>query len=314
MRAIVLFFWAGQIFLTLLFSSNVLAKEASGDSQKIQILTTIKPITILVYAIAKDKADIEQLIPDFASVHDYSFKPSDLKKVSNATIVFRIDEHLEALLNPVFKLLPNSTPLISLAEDENILLLPASNKDNNKKVHAHEHEHGNTDLHIWTSPQNAIIMAKNITKVLSEVDLKNASIYQKNLSSLISNINKTAEKISDELIKVKNKKYIVFHNSWQYFQKSFGLQKPFIMSLNESITPRIKSIRKARKSIQKLKPSCVFSGPHIADSRVKTLIEGFSLNTATIDALASDTPIDEDAYTNWLKSMNQQILTCLQNM
>jgi len=311
MRAIVLFFLFSQMFLTLLFASNALAKEASGDSQKIQIITTIKPITMLAYAIAKNKADIEQLIPDFASVHHYSFKPSDLRKINNANVIFRIDEHLETFLNPAFESLAESTLLISLAEDEEILLLPVPSKEQSKKEHNLGHAHGNTDMHIWTSPQNAIAMAQLITATLSNIDPSNATNYQNNFNTLKEKINRVSAEISQELIAVKNRKYVVFHNSWQYFQKSLGLQKPIIIALHEDITPSVKSIRETLHKIKYIKPSCVFSDPQVTDIRVTTLIEGSNLNTIKIDALASGYAVNEDAYINWLKDMKKRILGCL---
>jgi len=311
MRAIVLFFLTAQIFLASLFPSNALAQDFTKNSNKIRILTTIKPITILVYAIAKNKAEIKQLIPDFASIHDYSFKPSDLRKIDQAEVIFRIDEHMEAMLNPVFDLLPKAIPLISLAEEGNILLLPRASKGSQPKEHNHGHEHGNTDLHIWTSPQNAIIMAQEIASVLSKIDPKNATHYKNNFHTLKLKIAKTAANIGQKFIAVKNKKYVVFHNSWQYFQKSFGLPKPIVIALHESITPGVKSIRETRNKVQRVKPSCVFADPHVSDARVRTLVEGFDINNANIDVLASGYFVDEDAYINWLKSMEQTILGCL---
>lgn len=300
-----------QIFLTSLFPSIVSAQTVTKNPHKIRIVTSIKPVTLLVFAITKNTAEIKQLIPDFASIHDYSFKPSDLKKIDQADIIFRVDEHMEAMLNPVFDRLPKEIPLISLAERGNILLLPMSTKGDKQQGHNHGHQHGNTDLHIWTSPQNAIIMAQEITVALSKLDPKNANNYKNNLQSLTSEITKTATKIARNLTAVKNKKYVVFHNSWQYFQKSFGLPKPIIIALHESITPGVKSIRETRVKIKKIRPSCVFADPHVSDARVRTLTEGFDINDANIDVLASGYLVDDNAYINWLKSMEQQILGCL---
>lgn len=307
MRAIVLFNLICQLFLASI-SSNLFAEE----SQKIQVLTTIKPITMLVYAITKDKAEVKQLIPDFTSAHDYSLKPSDLEKIDKAKVIFRIDEHMETLMNPIFALLPSTTKLVSLADDDNILLFPTSLEERGKKGHGHGHQHGNMDLHIWTSPQNAIEIAKIITKTMAELDEDNSKVYENNFKELKLKINRTAVAINEELFVLKKKDYVVFHNSWQYFQKSFSLKLPIIIAMKENITPGVKGIREVRQKIKTIKPTCLFSDPHVSESKIKTIIEGFIINETEIDVLASKFyPVNEDTYINWLKSVKDKILMCL---
>ena len=77
--------------------------ESQFEQNKLQIVTTIKPLQAIVTAISADIADSHQLIPDSASPHSYSFKPSDIRKVKRANVIFRIDEHLEVMLSPVFE-------------------------------------------------------------------------------------------------------------------------------------------------------------------------------------------------------------------
>lgn len=306
MRAIALFFLTGSVILSTLFN-QVLAQ----DSSRVQVLTTIKPITMLVYAIAKDKAEIKQLIPDFSSAHDYSLKPSDLEKIDQAKVVFRIDEHMEVLLNSAFELMPSSTPLVSLAEDDAIFLLPISMNEHKNQRPSHGHQHGNTDMHIWTSPQNAIKMAKMITKTLSRIDPNNSQDYENNYTLLRASINRAAEAINEDLVVFRKKKYLVFHNAWKYFQKSFSLQEPIIVALQENINPGAKSIHDVRKKIETIQPACIFSDPHVSPSRVDTIIEGFEMKTAEIDVLASAYPVDEYTYIDWLMGMKKRIMGCL---
>lgn len=265
---------------------------------------------MLVYAIAGDVANVSQLIPDYASVHNYSLRPSDVRRVNNAQVIFRIDDHMEAMLNTVFDKLPKSSTLISLAEESDIHLSPLSALTK-KNESTHAHQHGNVDLHIWTSPENAIKMAKTITKTLISSDPQHAKIYQQNAQVLIVNIIKQSEKIDKELSIVRDTPYIVFHNSWRYFQHQFKLKKPAIIALNEGFIPGVKSIRKTRKHIRNSKSACIFSDPSVSASRVAILTEGYKIKKVEIDSLASGIKLDKNAYVNWMKTMQKKVTGCL---
>ena len=306
MRVFVFFNLFFQLFLASL-SSNISAEE----SHKIQILTTIKPITMLVYAITKDKADIKQLIPDFTSVHDYHLTLLDLEKVDQANVIFRIDENMELLLNSAFELLPSSTPLVSLAKNENILLLPMAVEERSKKRNRKKPQ--NMDLHIWTSPQNALEIAKTITRTMVKVDPENSQEYENNLKAFQVNIRRTMLAIHQELLAVKKKEYVIFHNSWQYFQKSFSLKLPIIVAMQENILPSEKAIQEVRQKIKKIQPVCLFSDRHISESKIGEITKGFFINALDIDVLANRIyPVDEYSYANWLINMKNQVINCLE--
>lgn len=99
--------------------------EQTETSQALQIVTTIKPVQSIVLAILGDQLQGRvtsfQLIPDYLSPHDASFKPSDIRQVTQADIIFRIDEHMEVMLNP---LLENyHQKVVSLADTEGVKLI-----------------------------------------------------------------------------------------------------------------------------------------------------------------------------------------------
>ena len=292
--------------------------SACGDStnnlnsakHKLQIISTIKPIQAIVLAIAGEHAQSEQLIPDYASPHNYSFKPSDIRKVKNADVVFRIDEHMESQLNAVFESLENSAKLISLAEVKGMKLLQSNDSHPDHKENNDAHEiNENIDFHIWTSPKNAEIIAKVIADSLSKLDSKNEVFYQQNLKKFTESLKIESEKIRLLLTKHQDQEYIVFHNSWQYFANDFGLQKPFIVDLHEGISSGAKTVGKIRTQIEKDNIHCVFYDSSISKERLKLLTN--NINTSQIDVLAKKIETKQDTYIRWLSQLATQVDTCL---
>ncbi|MEP2616520.1 MAG: zinc ABC transporter substrate-binding protein [Marinomonas sp.] len=62
------------------------------------IVTSISPVSMIVTAIAGDRADVQQIVTNSASPHDYAMRPSDLRKISNADAVVWVGESLESFL------------------------------------------------------------------------------------------------------------------------------------------------------------------------------------------------------------------------
>jgi zinc transport system substrate-binding protein len=80
------------------------------------------------------------------------------------------------------------------------------------------------DEHVWTSPQNAILIVKAINTALCEADPANADFYRQNTAEYIEELAKldTAFK---EVVAVAKRKTIVFADRFpfRYFADAYGL-------------------------------------------------------------------------------------------
>ena len=297
--------------LTACGGGDSVDKNNKKVEAKLQVITSIKPVQAIVLVIAGDNVQSEQLIPDYASPHNYSFKPSDIRKVKKADVVFRIDEHMETQLNAVFESLETETKLISLAEVKGLKLLESADSHNEHGNENHEnHEnHENLDFHIWTSPKNALVIANVVTETLSELDPKNAKIYQGNFKKFKDLLKIESNSISAKLEKYQSSPYIVFHNSWQYFANEFGLQKPIVVDIHEGVSSGAKTVSEIREKINKDNIRCVFYDASISEARLKLLTE--KVNIAKIDVLAYGIEMNQSAYINWLKQLAKRVEGCL---
>ena len=315
MRHIVLY------FVVLGILSVFISRVASAEpyKTKIKVLSSIKPVQSIVLAIGGEHVVSDQLIPDYASPHTYAFKPSDIRKIKKADIIFRIDEHFEAMLNPIFENITDQSKIVSLADNPQIHFLPAAGGHS----HADKNEHGvveekhesdhqeKRDMHIFTSPANVLLMAKVIAESLSQLEPNKKALYEKNLQAFINAVNQKSEEIKQDLKSVNKTPYFVFHNSWQYFGEFFGLQKPEVLNLHEGITAGVKKIMESRQEIIKNDVHCVFSDPSVSNAKVNTLTKDLNIKTIKIDILQSRLTLDSATYLNWLESMRTDIKACL---
>ena len=69
------------------------------SDNRFTVLTTIPPLYSFTKNIVGDIANVDNLLPNGAEPHDYSFGPSDIKKVSKAQIIIKNGLGLETWLD-----------------------------------------------------------------------------------------------------------------------------------------------------------------------------------------------------------------------
>lgn len=326
----------------VLFLSVIAALQTSpllADDKRL-VLSTIKPVHTLVSAIAGDTADTAQIIPDYASPHSYSFKPSDLRRLSKADLVFRIDEHMESFLNKSLTSIAKDK-LVSLSDSEGLVLLKANHSHDEHETHAehenyeehadhegHEEHDANdmenhdehheaeddaeNDYHLWLDPNNAIAMVKQIRDQLIKMDAKNTEQYTKNTEQLIDTITQKDEAISKQLSGVTDSPFIVMHDAWQYFSKHYKLNQLSSVTLQEDLRASAKAISEAREMIRSSGVTCVVTEPNFRLDTLKVLTEDFKVNTAQIDPLGRNIAISSQSYPELLQDTADKLLSCLQ--
>ncbi|MBR7889469.1 zinc ABC transporter substrate-binding protein [Marinomonas sp. A79] len=107
------------------------------------IATSIKPVSMIVAAIAGDHADIQQIVASTASPHDFALRPSDIKKIHNADAVVWVGESLEHFLEK---------PLENAGKEDSSIewmaLKGVTLQDRSKKHEEHDdHDHDAHDDH-----------------------------------------------------------------------------------------------------------------------------------------------------------------------
>jgi zinc transport system substrate-binding protein len=306
------------------FSFNLIASETKG------VVTTIQPINSLVSAVIGNTGKTISLIPAEVSPHEYKLKPSDTKKLQNANIIFFVSDHLESSVTKVFENLPKNIKIINLMEDAGIKHLAIRD---NEAWERHDHHHGHSDhddhdkhekkhddhddhekeddVHIWLSPDNAVKIIKKINKELSLYFPENAETYDKNANQMIKEINQLKVELKKELSGIKDKPYIVFHDAYQYFETSFGLNAAGSVALEGDIASSPKQISIIKDKIVKLKASCVFQEPQFDSKLVKIVVEGTNAQTGTLDPLGVNIKNGENFYLQLLKNMAKSLKDCL---
>ncbi len=249
---------------------------------KIDICVSIPPQAYFVKKIADDLANVTVLIPPGSSPATYTPKPSQLKAIKKASLYFTIGVPFEKNWLKRFRSINPSLVVVDMTEG--IKKEPLQNALEHE--HIHEHHHGAFDPHVWLSPKLALTLASNITAILSQKDPAHQNIFKQNYTDFKKSIALLQQKISKKLENLPQKEFIVFHPSFGYFAKEFGLSQVAIEK--EGKEPSLKYIKRVIDFAKKHQIKTIFVEPQFSQKSARYIAKQINGNVASIDPLAED--------------------------
>ncbi len=192
-------------------------KGEAPETDTLKIVATLFPQYDFAREICGDTAEITLLLPPGTDSHSFDPTPQDILLLQNADLVLYTGNEMEPWAN---KLIENARGRV-LDVSQGITLLSG---DHMHESHIHDKAEAGTDPHIWTNPQNAMIMAENICTAISELCPSHASQYKDNLITYTKKLTALDEAF-ETLVSSASKKHIVFggHFAMRYFTNRYGL-------------------------------------------------------------------------------------------
>ena len=205
--------------------------EMPDSGEKISVVTTIFPQYDFTRQIAGDMAEVTMLLKPGAESHSFEPTPQDIIKIQNCDVFIYVggenDEWVDSILDSVDQ---SNIKIIKLLDcvdalgEEIIEGMEAHDHEHHEDHEEHE-EHGvEYDEHVWTSPQNAVIITNVIRDVLCFVDAPNAEAYMANAEKYTEQLNQLDAEFRD-VVENANRKTIVFGDRFplRYFTEAYGL-------------------------------------------------------------------------------------------
>jgi ABC-type Zn uptake system ZnuABC Zn-binding protein ZnuA len=189
------------------------------DNGKINVATTVAPISSIVRNVGGTRIDIRGIVPDGTNSHTFEPAPSDAVILTKADLVIVNGLDLE---DPTIALteanLKDGTEIyvlgdntISEADWQFDFSFPA--------------EDGHPNPHLWPNVPFAMKYAELASAKLSERDPNNTAYYQENLTRYLAVLTQLDEGIlaSVQTIPEGQRKLLTYHDSWAYFARHTGM-------------------------------------------------------------------------------------------
>ena len=284
------------------------------------VVASVKPLGFIAAAIADGVTPVEVLLPDGASEHDYSLRPSDIKRLQGADLVVWVGPEMEAFMPKAVAQLPaqKSVELSELATVKPLLIRGVEEDEHEEgeasatlNEHQHSHHHGEYNMHLWMSPEIARQSAVAIHAKLLELMPQSRDKLDANLQHFEAELAKADTQIGSQLAPVKGKGYFVFHDAYSYFEKHFGLTPTGHFTVNPEIQPGAQRLHQIRTELVEQKAVCVFAEPQFRPAVIDAVARGTQVRSGTLDPLGIDITVAKDSYVKFLSQLSSQYASCL---
>lgn len=299
----------------------LLIAGASSAAAQPRIVASIMPIHSLVAGVMEGVATPTLVVQGAASPHTYSLRPSDAKMLNDGKVVFWIGEIYEAFLEKPLDALSKKAVVVELMEADGVTLLPARTGGSweahahGKAGHGHAHDAhaAEMDGHLFLDIDNAKAIVRAALAALSQADAANKDRYAANATKMIARLDALDAEMRTTLAPVKNRPFVVFHDAYQYIELRYGLTGAGAITVSPERRPGAKRVSDLRKKISALKAVCVFSEPQFEPTLVRTVTEGTSAKTGTLDPLGAGLTPGPDAYFDMMRRLARSLSECLRD-
>ncbi|HII95279.1 MAG TPA: zinc ABC transporter solute-binding protein [Candidatus Methanofastidiosum sp.] len=273
------------IFLIfLLMLSLGCANEKTTDSDgKIVVYATISPQKEMIEAVGGDKINVNIIVPEGGDPHTADLKPSQLADLSKAKIYVMVGSGIEFEVKSMDKIKDLNKNMIIVDSSKGIELIEIG-------AHQDEGDHvdgeGGKDPHIWTSLRNGKIMVQNIYEGLIAVDPNNKEYYLKNRDDYLEKLDEADNYIINELKDMDNRSFMIFHPSWGYFAKDYGLSQIAIEV--EGKEPTLQSLAHTIEEAKEENIKVIFVSPGFSSKAAEIITKEIGGKTEVLDPLAEN--------------------------
>jgi ABC-type Zn uptake system ZnuABC Zn-binding protein ZnuA len=202
-------------------TSNINNTSTSAPTKKLNVVTSVSPITNIVKNIGGDKIDLAGLVPEGVNSHTFELVPSDVIKINNADIVIIDGLGLDTNIEDIAEVAQTMNPKLKMLKLGDNTITPEQWVFD----YSFPKEKGDPNPHLWLNVAYAMKFANLTRDKLIELDPQNAQYYAANTDRYISLLKKLDEGIMKavQTVPPQNRKLLTYHDSWAYFASRYNM-------------------------------------------------------------------------------------------
>lgn len=206
-------------FITILIFTAVSKDRHSYEKDRITVVATTFAPYDFAREIAGEYADIYMLLSPGEESHTYEPTPGDIMKIKQCDLFIYGGGESEKWVDTILDSL-DGVKTVKMMDVVELHKQEHHHEDEN--AHNHNDEY---DEHVWTSPENAMIICKEICRQIMMIDEKNSSEYSENLNGYLSKLTELDEKFI-EMTEASDKNIIVIGDRFplMYFTERYNLR------------------------------------------------------------------------------------------
>ncbi|HEY6587186.1 MAG TPA: metal ABC transporter substrate-binding protein [Nitrososphaeraceae archaeon] len=247
--------------VTIVFFISLTTSYAQENStqgiDKLNIVTSVAPITNIVQNIGGEKINLIGLVPEGVNSHTFDLVPSDAIKINNADLIIIDGLNLET---EVEKIANNA-----IAKNSKIHLLKLGDNTVDKADWIFDFsfpkEKGDPNPHLWLNVDYAIKFANLTRDKLIEIDPFNSKYYTENSKKYTELLKQLDNGIKKSIMTIppENRKLLTYHDSWAYFAPRYGMTVIGVIQPSDFGEPSAKDVADLIDQVRAEKVPAIFA-------------------------------------------------------
>ena len=287
-----------------------------------RVVTDIAPVHSLVATVMGDLAEPHLLLPQGADPHAFQMRPSQMRALSQADLVFWVGEELTPWLERALTGVSSAYP-VALLDVPGTILREADHTHGDheaesldKQDHDATKEHDDHDAHAhdphaWLSPANGAAWLNEIAETLAQHDPENAELYRANAADAQSRLQQVEAEIEALLAPVRDHGYIVFHGAYGYFSDHYDLSSLGAVRESDSAPPSAARLAEISALLSSGKVHCAFVDATEGQDMMRGLVDGTEVGFGVLDPNGASLQSGPDLYFQLLRAQADALAGCL---
>lgn len=265
--------------LSILLGTTLLVGCATNRHHtEADIVVSIPPIKYIADEITCHELKIDVLLPSGAGPESYELTPRQYISLNKANII--LTTGLIAFEQALIDDIDQRDKVVNLSDGINLIEGNCSHAH-----HEHGHHHHGIDPHIWTSPQELKIMARNAYEAIMQ-HYPDSTKYSDAYNALVIRLNKLDTECRNMCEHTEAKAFVIYHPALTYLSRAYNIEQ--IAVEDEGKEPSAKHIANIIERAKAKGVKALLYQIQYPRSVVDVIAEDLQLDASQIDPMAEN--------------------------
>lgn len=226
-------------------------ESGGGTTQTgaLKVVASTPQVADIVRQVGGDAVAVTTMLPAGADPHDFEPRPSAVRALAEARIVFRSGGDIDAWLQPAIKAAGGSATEIDLSRS--VVLLPSEGgHDHGEEEHEDEeseHEDEETNAHWYLDPANVARAAQRTRDSLVNVDAGSKETFRANTNAYLDSIEATQSRLTKcvDGVATADRKIVSGHDDFAYLAQAIDFKIVAQLSATGESEPSARELAEA---------------------------------------------------------------------
>ncbi|MFO7754327.1 MAG: zinc ABC transporter substrate-binding protein [Desulfobacteraceae bacterium] len=239
------------VLLVLFAAVSGTAAFPCSAGEPMQVFVSILPQKYFVERIGGRQVNVNVMVRPGENPAVYEPGPGQMVALTESSIYFAVGVPFERTW--LGKISSANPDMRIVHTDADIRKFPMEGRHSHAEDgDGHDNADGNDaalDPHVWMSPPLVMLQARRILTALEKADPENSKLYENNYKEFIRELVDLDGDIRSLFREKEGMRFMVFHPSWGYFARAYGLVQIPVELEGKSIKPSrlVKLIKKGKK-------------------------------------------------------------------